>query len=423
MRHYLLLLLALFIAVAGRAQDMARVRQTIAELTAPHMHGRGYVQQGDKIAAEFIRQRFRELGLQPLAPEYYQAFTLPVNRFPGKLSLQADGRLLVPGRDFIAHAASGSGSVAGQVLLLDTLIFSRPEAGESFFRKPLRRQVLVLPRKFYPQLSRLPEAWRRRLETVEAVILLVPGKLTATIAADQAPWPVLEVRQQSWPPAARAVSLQVDASLDHYPTQNVLAYIPGSAQPDSFFVISAHYDHLGRQGQELLFPGANDNASGTAMLLELAAWYAQPQNRPRYSLAFMAFGAEEAGLVGSAFYTHNPVFPLSRIRFLLNLDLLGAGDEGLMVVNGRILEKEFHLLTRLNEQHGYLPQIKSRGKAANSDHYHFTEKGVPAFFFYTLGGPKAYHDPEDQAATLPLSRFPQVLRLITTFLQALSGSK
>lgn len=418
MKH-IFLLLALLIAAAGQAQDMARVRHTISELTAPHMHGRGYVQQGDKIAAAFIRQRFRELGLQPLAPDYYQPFTLPVNRFPGRLSLQTDGRPLVPGQDFIAHAASGSGSVSGLVLLLDTLVFTRPEAGESFFRKSLRNQVLVLPRKFYPQLHHLPEAWRRKVETVKAVVLLVPGKLTATVAAHQAPWPVVEVRQQSWPAAARSVSLQVDASLDHYPTQNVLAFIPGSAQPDSFFVISAHYDHLGRQGQDLLFPGANDNASGTAMLLELAAWYAQPGNRPRYSVAFMAFGAEEAGLVGSAFYTQNPVFPLSRIRFLLNLDLLGTGDEGMMVVNGRILEQEFNLLTSLNEQHHFLPQIKSRGKAANSDHYHFTEKGVPAFFFYTLGGPKAYHDPEDQAANLPLSHFSQVFRLITAFLQKL----
>jgi aminopeptidase YwaD len=412
-------LLALFFAATGWAQQMPRVRHTIAELTAPHMHGRGYVQDGDKIAAAFIRQRFQELGLQALTPDYYQSFTLPVNRFPGKLSLQADDQPLVAGRDFIAHAASGSGSVSGKVLLLDTLVFTRPEVGESFFQKNRQQQVLVLPRKFYPQLQRLPAPWRQKIATVKALILLVPGKLTATVADEQAPWPVLEVRQQSWPAATRSVFLQVDATLDQYPTQNVLAYIPGSALPDSFLVITAHYDHLGRQGQDLLFPGANDNASGTAMLLELAAWYAQPQHRPRYSMAFMAFGAEEAGLVGSAFYTSNPAFPLSRIRFLLNLDLLGAGDEGLMVVNGRILEKEFNLLTRLNEQHRYLPQIKSRGKAANSDHYHFTEKGVPAFFFYTLGGPKAYHDPEDVAATLPLSRFREVFGLITAFLQEL----
>jgi aminopeptidase YwaD len=420
MIKYLLLLAYLVFSFPALAQDMVRARQAIADLTAPQFHGRGYVQEGDKLAAAYIRGRFEALGLQALTPGYYQPFTLAVNRFPGQLSLQLDNRPLVPGRDFIAQAASGSGAFKGEVLLLDTLVFSQPEAGERFFRRKIKNKVLVLPRKFYEHLNRLPTAWHQQLNGICAVVLLVPGKLTATLAPRQAPWPVLEVQQAAWPTAVRQVSGRVDAVLDtHYPTQNVLAYIPGSALPDSFLVVTAHYDHLGRQGREVLFPGANDNASGTAMLLELAAWYAQPGNRPRYSMAFMAFGAEEAGLVGSAYYAQNPVFPLSRIRFLLNLDLLGAGEEGLMVVNGRILEKEFRLLSQLNGQHHYLPQIKSRGKAANSDHHHFTEKGVPAFFFYTLGGPRAYHDPQDTAANLPLSHFSQVFRLITDFFQTL----
>jgi aminopeptidase YwaD len=419
-KHFLLsLLLQLTLAFTAQAQDMTRARQTITDLTDPTMHGRGYVQEGDKRAAAYLRQRFRDLGLQALSPDYYQLFSLPVNRFPGNLSLQVDRKKLIPGRDFIAHASSGAGSLTGKVLLLDTLVFSQPAAGEKFFREKMHRKVLVLPGKFYSQLGRLPATWRRRMESVKGMVLLMPGKLTASVATEQAPWPVLEVRQSSWPVQARSVSLAVDAVVEQYPTQNVLAYIPGSIRPDSFLVVSAHYDHLGRQGRDLLFPGANDNASGTAMLLELAAWYAQPANQPRYSIAFMAFGAEEAGLVGSEYYTRHPVFPLSSIRFLLNLDLLGAGEEGLMVVNGRILEKEFRLLTHLNEQHPYFPQIKSRGKAANSDHHYFTEKGVPSFFFYTLGGPKAYHDPDDVAATLPLSRFRELFLLITAFLPAL----
>lgn len=413
----LLLLLALLLAFPGLGQDMPRVRQTIADLTSPGMHGRGYVQEGDKVAASYLRQRFRNLGLQPLAPDYYQPFGLKINRFPGRLALQVGRKQLVAGRDFIAHAASGSGTLSGEVMHLDTLIFSDPAAGARFFRRKIKNKVLVLPKKFYGQLHRLPEEWIRKTETAKAVLLLVPGKLTASLASRQAPWPVLEVKQQSWPAKARRVSLQVDASLDDYISQNVLAYIPGSVQPDSFLVITAHYDHLGRQGPELLFPGANDNASGTAMLLELASCYALPANRPRYSIAFLAFGAEEAGLLGSEYYTQNPPFPLSKIRFLLNLDLLGSGDEGLMVVNGSVLKKEFELLSRLNAGGKYVPKIKSRGKAANSDHYHFSEKGVPAFFFYTLGGPKAYHDPDDVAATLPLSRFPQVFKLIRAFLQ------
>ena len=200
---------------------------------------------------------------------------------------------------------------------------------------------------------------------------------------------------------------------------NVIAYIAGSAQPDSFLVFTAHYDHLGGQGKAVYFPGANDNASGTAMLLELAAHYSQPQHRPNYSIVFMAFAAEEAGLLGSSYYTEHPLFPLSRIRFLVNLDLLGTGSEGMMVVNGKVHAPEYEQLQQLNQQHQYLPQLRSRGKAANSDHYPFSEKGVPAFFFYTLGGTAAYHNPNDHASQLPLTEFEDVFQLIVDFAKAL----
>src|SRR5690606_14083057 len=97
--------------------------------------------------------------------------------------------------------------------------------------------------------------------------------------------------------------------------------------------------HIGGQGRDVYFPGANDNASGTTMLLELAEHYSQ--NPPDYSIVFMAFAAEEAGLLGSFHYTQNPFFPLQRIRFLINLDLLGTGDDGMMAVNGSIHPAEF----------------------------------------------------------------------------------
>ena len=94
--------------------------------------------------------------------------------------------------------------------------------------------------------------------------------------------------------------MRVDAQLQrNYPTQNLAAVVRGTIRPDSFLIVSAHYDHLGMMGPHVYFPGANDNASGVALLLELAAHYAKPENRPAYSVVFLLFGAEEAGLVGS----------------------------------------------------------------------------------------------------------------------------
>jgi Zn-dependent M28 family amino/carboxypeptidase len=213
----------------------------------------------------------------------------------------------------------------------------------------------------------------------------------------------------------------IDAKLHRgYATQNVVGMVRGSAQPDSLLVVTAHYDHLGRIGRKAYFPGANDNASGTALLLELATYYARPENQLRYSIAFLAFGAEEVGLIGSRYFADHPLLPLNQIRFLVNLDLEGTGQAGATVVNGRLHEAEYRRLVRLNEQGRYLPELAARGRAANSDHYPFSEAGVPAFFIYTRGTPTHYHDVHDRAATLPLTGFGGVFQLVSRFFAQIS---
>ncbi len=168
-------------------------------------------------------------------------------------------------------------------------------------------------------------------------------------------------------------------------------------------------------GKDVYFPGANDNASGCAMLLNLANYYSQPENKPKYSIAFMAFCGEEVGLLGSKYYTEHPLFPMKNIRFLLNMDIMGTGEEGITVVNGSVFKTEFDKLKEINTQHNFIKDVKIRGKAANSDHYFFAENGVKACFIYTMGGIKAYHDIYDRAETLPLNEFENLFKLITKF--------
>src|SRR6185436_20631513 len=140
--------------------------------------------------------------------------------------------------------------------------------------------------------------------------------------------------------------------------------------------------------------------------------------QPKYSIVFMAFGAEEIGLLGSEYYTKHPLFPLSSIRFLLNMDIVGTGDEGIKVVNGSVHTNEFDKLVKLNDEHHYLKSVQVRGKAANSDHYFFTENEVPAFFIYTLGGISAYHDVFDRDETLPLTKFNNLELLLKDFISS-----
>src|SRR5690606_4412105 len=124
--------------------------------------------------------------------------------------------------------------------------------------------------------------------------------------------------------------------------------IPVAQVTDSFLAHTARYNHLEQMGAATVFPGASDNASGTALLLSLAQSLAQfPQ---RYSLLFIAFAGEEARLLGSKYFTENPLVDLKKIRFLLNLDILGDAAEGITVVNGEEFKQEFACLQSINRQ-------------------------------------------------------------------------
>jgi Zn-dependent M28 family amino/carboxypeptidase len=113
---------------------------------------------------------------------------------------------------------------------------------------------------------------------------------------------------------------------------------------DTFIVLTAHLDHLGTMGKNVFFPGAHDNASGCAMVLNLAKYYSMRKCKPHYGLVFMFFSGEELGLLGSRFYTEHPLFPLSKIKFLINLDLMGSGDEGVQIVNSTIYKKQYNII-------------------------------------------------------------------------------
>ena len=166
-----------------------------------------------------------------------------------------------------------------------------------------------------------------------------------------------------------------------------------------------------------MFPGASDNASGTATMLDLPQYYAE--NKPKFDTYFIGFAAEEAGLIGAKCFVDHPLFKLSDIKFLINLDLMGSAAKGITVVNGKLYPEEMTKLARINSENDYLPKVKLRGKAANSDHYWFSERGVPAIFIYTEGNAKAYHDVYDTPDGLDWANYNEMFMLIVTFIGVL----
>jgi Zn-dependent M28 family amino/carboxypeptidase len=139
----------------------------------------------------------------------------------------------------------------------------------------------------------------------------------------------------------------------------------------------------------------------------------------KYSLVFIAFCGEEMGLLGSKFFTENPLIDISKIKMLLNFDLLCAGDKGITVVNGKNRPQELELLTKINDENNYLTEITPADNARNSDHYWFTTHGVPAFFIYAKGKTGKGHHPEDTCENCPLSGYNNIFKLFRQFIKEL----
>nr|WP_237488180.1 M28 family peptidase [Hufsiella ginkgonis] len=366
----------LFSANALFAQDSLFARGIVDTLTSRYFWGRGYTNDGMGKAARFIGAQFLAFGLKPVnGKSYLQEFGYDVNTFPGRMEVTVNGAVLEPGRDFIVSPESRGIKATGTLVRKDSLNFSDP---------------------------------------ANRILVTLEDKLTWSVAQEAADYTVIKIDKKSiqGPPVTVSVNIGNEV-VRNFRAANIAAVVRGTAVPDSFIVFTGHYDHLGGMGAKTWFPGANDNASGISMLLSLAKFYAaHPQ---RYSVLFICFAGEEAGILGSKHFTEKPLVPLNNIRFLVNMDITGTGEEGITVVNATVYPEEFNLIRQLNGQGRYLPKVVSRGKAANSDHYFFTEKGVPAFFIYTMGGIKAYHDVFDISKTLPLNKYNDLFRLLTQF--------
>ncbi len=327
-------------------------------------------------AADFLTSQLKSYGVSPMdGKSFMQKFSYPVNTFPGKMEVAINRVKLSPGRDFIISADSRGVRGKGSLVQKDSVTFV----------DPVNHIIVELQDKL---------TWSAEQKVLDCTLIELDKKLQKTT------------------PLSIKVNIE-NQLIDDFKATNLCGIVKGTSKPDSIIVYTAHYDHLGGMGSATYFPGANDNASGVTQVLSLAKYYsAHPQP---YSIAFILFAGEEAGLLGSKYFSENPPIPLKNIRFLVNLDIEGTGNEGITVVNASVYPNEFSMLRQVNEKGKYLVKVNSRGKAANSDHYFFTEKGVPAFFIYTLGGIKAYHDIYDIRATLPLTEYRNLFNLLIKF--------
>ena len=412
-------------------------QKTINILCSSEMQGRGYVNNGERRAADYIAEQFEKIGLLKYKSSYFQSFKLKsVNTFPKKVQLKSKSHSFRGGKDYLVASFSNSGKGKTRVLYLDSAFFESDSAQEAFNKLSLKKNAVMYSDKWTKRIQLENPSFIEKIQEGKAVFVRTE-RLIGIPSPVRYSKPYFEVLDSIFPSyssltlkdlqnlkAARkakkieTLKFNVKTKLvEAQPSQNVIGYIKGTKNPQKVVVFSAHYDHLGKMGKDVYFAGANDNASGVAMLIELAKYYSE--NPSDYSVAFMAFGSEEIGILGSMFYTQNPLFSLQNIRFLINLDLIGTGEKGATVVNATIHEKEFELLKEINVESNYLKTIESRGEAANSDHYFFHKNRVPSFFIYLNGGNQAYHDINDVPQNLSLFAYQNLYELLIEFSQKL----
>jgi Zn-dependent M28 family amino/carboxypeptidase len=207
------------------------------------------------------------------------------------------------------------------------------------------------------------------------------------------------------------ITLKHSAQSQRVVSENVLAYIEGTDKKDELVVITAHYDHIGIEDGEV-FNGADDDGSGTVAIMAIAKAFAKAKeegNGPRRSILVMPVTAEEKGLLGSKYYSENPVFPLERTVANLNIDMIGRIDSAhqgmapyIYVIGSDRLSSELHAIneeanrnyTRMELDYTFNSADDPNRFYYRSDHYNFARKGVPAIFYFS-GVHEDYHKSTD----------------------------
>ena len=195
-------------------------------------------------------------------------------------------------------------------------------------------------------------------------------------------------------------------------TWNIAGIIEGSdpVLKNEYIILGAHLDHVGGQGDgEIFFPGANDNASGSAAVLEIARILSKPENKPKRSILIVLFASEELGLNGSTFFANNLIFPKENIKCMFNMDCVGYGDS--IQVGGGIDNKELWDLAKSIDENNDQMMISNTWKGGGADSEPFYQMGIKTLYFVTTNSYAHLHKTSDRVETLNPKLFEAITRL------------
>lgn len=446
--------------------DESTLLDDVAFLASPDLDGRLAGSDGYWQAARWAAEQFASLGLAPGGDNgYFQRFTCEFNEFqqPPRLRILPEhgpSRECRLGPDFLARGFSGSGAVAAGVVFVGYGL-SEPSLGyDDYAGLDVRGKIVVCFKK-QPSWQMGDQPWRAESGTPRgksataaahgAVALLwfdlpAPGESggrppIASVMHGAGPHPVdfpqLEISEEiadlllGGPGEARrqrdlidgdhaarsravaaAADLEVRAAYDPArPTCNVVAVLPGADATlrDQTLVIGAHLDHVGRQATDVYFPGANDNASGSAAVLSLAAAFAAAGTPPARTVVFALFSGEEAGLEGARHHVAAPARPLAGTVAMFNLDCVAHGDS--IKVGSGESSPQLWALARAIDAAGARRTVAATWANGGADATPFYEAGVPTLYWVTTNSYTHLHVAGDRPETLNGPLYADLVRL------------
>ena len=415
MKKFFIFLLAL-VALQLHAQDLEQCKQIIKELSSETYQGRGYAKDGANKAGKYLVKEFAKAGVDKVI---VQPFTLDINTFPGKMKMWVDEKKQIPGVDFTVREFNPSIKGSFPLYYIDTANYDAEKIFNDLAKPENQGCFVVCDFMFsYKHGKDFKRMQSKDFNAVAGILFTweEPMKFYKAYGEKVYDKPVIWVPYR-FPKDAKTVKVDMDNKfLKDYECFNVIAKVEGRHH-DSCFVFTAHYDHLGNLGKRVYYAGANDNASGTAAIVTLAAYYAQ--NPPEYDMYFIAFSGEDANLRGSEYYANHPVVPLEQIKYLFNIDMIGdnnpvqyceVSDEGM---------RGFALFEAINNENHYFKAL-NRGKlAANSDHYPFAMRHVPCIFLENEEGDafKYYHTIYDTYENAIFDSYESIFRMVTNFVE------
>lgn len=413
----LCLIISLFISVVSFSQSYNYAIFCKDTLTSKYMAGRAYIDNGDKKAAEFIRSELKKNNVSLLGEDGFQSVPLKVNNIlEANLYVGIKNRKLELGKEFLVLGASPSCDL---ILKNEKAkVISTKAELEKLKPNKLKDKVLIFNLGEIDNYAaiRFLRTLKEKDHTPKLAIIQGQDKLQYYTGRNVMSFPVVQLRDKIFSKKINRLKLSIKSEFhENYASQNVWAKVDGTKYKDSCFAFVCHYDHLGKIGS-VHFPGANDNASAVAVLLDLAKYYAK--NPAEHSVVFMFVTGEEIGLVGSTFAAENPLVDLSKMKFLFNLDMVGTGSTGVAVINGKKEPEAGKLLQTINEENHWFSKVVLGEESCNSDHCPFVQKGVPAHFLFTYGCEyNEYHTVYDDGVELSFTKHIDFCNLLKEFIK------